>query len=78
MRKISLFAVAAVLTATGHEPRKLRSSVFSMWKHGSNGMLWSDAQTASPLTLSVPGGSDTVRAGPTPRNWMVPMTEPSP
>ena len=46
--------------------------------HGSNGMPWSDAQTASPLTLSVPGGSDTVRARPTPRNWMVPMTEPSP
>ena len=39
-------------------------------------MPCSDAQTASPLTLSVPGGSDTVRAGPTPRNWMVPMTEP--
>jgi hypothetical protein len=25
-------------------------------------MLWSDAQTASPLTLSVPAGSDTLRA----------------
>jgi hypothetical protein len=34
-------------------------------------MPWSDAQTASPLTLSVPAGSDTVRAGPAPRNWMV-------
>jgi hypothetical protein len=56
-----------------HEPRKLRSSVFSIWKHGSNGMPWTDAQTASPLTLSVPAGSDTVRAGPAPRNWMVPM-----
>ena len=40
-----------------HEPRKLRSSVFSRWKHGSNGMPWNDAQTASPLTLSVPAGS---------------------
>ena len=27
-------------------------------------MPFSDAQTASPLTLSVPAGSDTVRAGP--------------
>jgi len=45
--------------------------IFSIWKHGSNGMLWSDAQTASPLTLSVPAGSDTVRAGLAPRNWMV-------
>src|SRR6516162_6641673 len=36
-----------------HEPRKLRSSVFSIWKHGSNGMSRSDAQTASPLALSV-------------------------
>src|SRR6516165_824274 len=61
-----------------HEPRKLRSSVFSIWKHGSNGMPRSDAQTASPLALSVPAGSDTVRSGPAPRNWMVPMTEPSP
>src|SRR5262249_40524077 len=55
-----------------HEPRKLRSSVFSIWKHGSNGMPRSDAQTASPLALSVPAGSDTVRSGPAPRNWMVP------
>jgi hypothetical protein len=39
-------------------------------------MPWSDAQTASPLTLSVPAGSNTVRAGPAPRNWMVPITEP--
>jgi hypothetical protein len=28
--------------------------VFSKWKHGSNSMPRSDAQTASPLTLSQP------------------------
>jgi hypothetical protein len=27
---------------------------------------------------SVPAGSDTGRAGPAPRNWTVPITEPSP
>jgi len=36
-------------------------------KHGSNGMPLSEAQTASPLTTSVPAGSHTARIGPAPR-----------
>jgi hypothetical protein len=35
----------------------------------------SEAQTVSPLTLSVPAGSHTERTGPEPRNWMVPITD---
>ena len=34
-----------------------------------------EAQTAWPLTFSVPGGSCTNRTGPAPRIWMVPATE---
>ena len=40
-------------------------------------MPLSDAQTAWPLTFSVPAGSEAERSGPVPRNWIVPMTEPS-
>jgi len=47
-------------------------------KHGSIGMPLIDAQTASPLTRSVPAGSQIARTGPVPPNWIVPMTEPSP
>src|SRR5262249_8240748 len=31
-----------------------------------------------PRSRSLPAGSHTARTGPAPRNWMVPMTEPSP
>jgi hypothetical protein len=34
--------------------------------------------TAGEVAIGVPAGSATVRSGPAPRNWMVPMTEPSP
>ena len=44
---------------------------------GPERMLLSEAQTVSPLTLSVPGGSHAERTDPEPWNWITPMTEPS-
>ena len=61
-----------------HEPRKLRSLSFSRRKHGSNDMPCIDAHTDPPRSRSVPAGSHTARTGPEPRNWIVPMTDPSP
>src|SRR5215471_4455313 len=60
-----------------HEPRKLRASILSRRKHGSKGIPFSDAHTASPRTRKVPAGSETARTGPVPPYWMVPTTEPS-
>ena len=39
------------------EPRKLCALVLTRSKHGSNGIPRSEAQIASPLTRTVPGGS---------------------
>jgi hypothetical protein len=41
-------------------------------------MPLSDAHTAPPLIFRVPAGSQAERSGPVPRNWMEPMTAPSP
>ena len=51
------------------EPRKLLALVLCRLKQGSNGIPRTEAQTLSPLTLSVPAGIAMKRTRPARSGW---------
>src|ERR1700732_1153200 len=59
------------------DPRKLCSPVRSRLKHGLKGRPLSVAHTASPFTLSVPGGRAKDRIGPEDRTIVIDLAEPA-